>query len=357
MHDESDYNRKSEFKIFKQTIPYGHFTWNDQSIRHLEAKKVNLTDLMKCVSENDKIPIIDIDRALKLVKDKGPLEFLGTGEECSFTKKDCVKGVPSALVLRIAQKKGLDLNDLDFVFGGSTLGVLAERHLPPKSWNDKELAIFIVQRIRGIISVRKFPNYTWRVNAIGAQFETLMIDGQFDSEDNPNRHENITLLNIADAELQNKFSVLCFAEIDGHVMDLPEHNITPDSIKSPQICEMKVVNLKYSACELPLQMISNNSTILLHGEKQKTGKKFFLADIKKYDREVIIGRYHSESIKARENNILYCLKQLKNHSKNLKENKVYLLSFNNEELQIKKPASNDFDDCQIRSEVVNSLFS
>ena len=117
LHDESDYNRKSEFKIFKQTIPYGHFTWNDQSIRHLEAKKVNLTDLMKCVSENDKIPIIDIDRALKLVKDKGPLEFLGAGEECGFTKKDCVKGVPSALVLRIAQKKGLDLNDLDFVFG------------------------------------------------------------------------------------------------------------------------------------------------------------------------------------------------------------------------------------------------
>ena len=70
----------------------------------------------------------------------------------------------------IAQNKGLDLNNLHFLFGGPILGVLGERMVPIQ-FDCKEPWVIIIQRIRGVLSVRKYPNYTWKENEIGKQFE------------------------------------------------------------------------------------------------------------------------------------------------------------------------------------------
>ena len=191
----------AKFGIFKETIPCGQFTWNNQKIRKLEAKKLDVADLKACINDLKDIPKMNIDRAVKLLEDNETVEFLDEGVECKIEGENSIKGIPSALVINIAKNSGLAVSHLDFVFGGSVLGVLAKKRI--QSGN-----IFTVQRYGDIISVRRFSNYAWKTNEIGTQFERLIIDGKLDSIDDNDRNENLTKLRIADYDCKHEYSVL-----------------------------------------------------------------------------------------------------------------------------------------------------
>ena len=343
-------SQASQFEIFKEIKSYGHFTWNDYSIKELDATKVEVENLMACVGDQS-IPTIDFDRASKMLENNSSLEFLDEGRECPPWRKKSVRGVPSALVLSIAQKRAVDPEGLDFVFGGPTLSILAVRVIPSKIQ-------LIVQRVRGLLSVRKFANYTWRENEIGTQFETLMTDGKLDYKDDSLRHENLTLLQVSDKDCNDKYSILCFAEIDGEILSSSENNkVTTKSFNSSITCEIKTSKPVYWNCKLPLQMISNNSQKLIYGDKEKNEKdKYVLKNIIELDRDDVIGRNHITKIRRKERNILLSLKELKEKSKSLEENKVYLLKFDNKKL-ILEAAGPEHDDCQIRPDIINALLS
>ena len=360
-HNEE--SRKSEFQIFKEIISYGHFIWNDQSIRKYEAADVEVEDLMRCVDDSQDIPVINVDRALEMVKRNGSLEFLEEGKEVGFGKEKCIRGIPSALVLDIAQNKGLDLNDLDFLFGGPILGVLGERMVPIEDYHNQSWVI-IVQRFRGVLSVRRYPNYTWKENVIGKQLESLIIDGKLEFEDSTERNENLTLLKVSDTDGKNNYSILCVAEIDGQIKPSMnnKHNKKSfqNSLNSQSICEIKSTNPRYWGCKLPLQMISNNSKKLIYGQKEKLQNdksKCKLTNILEIERDAIIGRNHASKIKTNEENILHCLKELKKKRSSFEENKIYLLKFDEKMLIIEDPLGHEYDDCQIKPEIVNSLLS
>ena len=249
-------------------------------------------------------------------------------------------------MLNTALNRGQCLGEIDFVFGGSTLNILQQRKIP-KSWS------CIVQRFKNTLSVRRFPNYRWKEYEIGKQLENLLIDGNLHVKDDNERYENLTMLKVEDADRRCTFSILCFAEIDG-LLKL-------DSSSPPIPCEIKCLNPKYWGCKVPLQMISNNSQKLIYGEKErhiedKERIKFRLTDIKEFDRDEIIARQSVSKIREREGNILYCLNELNRIKSTLEEHKVHLLNFIDGNISVEL-AGREFDDCQIRPDVVNGLLS
>ena len=353
MRDEHKYKKQSNvarFNIFKEIIPCGHFIWNDQNVHGIDAKNIDITDLKACIDYHKEIPIINVDRATKRFENGNTLEFLDEGRLCKIEGKNSVKGVPCALVMNIAKSFGLSLTDMDFVFGGSVLGVLGERKI-------RSGCYFIVQRYNRILAIRRYSNYTWKENGIGTQFERFMIDGKIESMDDNNRNENLTHLRISDIDCNHNYSILCFAEIDGQILQPSEDYASfSKHDKIPIICELKTQNPKYWGCNLPLQMISNNSNKLIYGEKTKNRRgKWKLLNIHEYDRDDIIGRKETTKVRNTEENILYCLKALKDVSSSLDEYKVHLLQFNCGKLLLEKPTTQEYDDCQLRSDVVDSL--
>jgi len=344
--------RKMEFQIFKETTSLGHFKWNDKTISGLEAGEVNVEDLNSCVHDFQNIPLINADHATKILENDGPLEFLDEGKEIKRPIKNSVKGVPSALGMKIAKTLGLSLNDLDFTFGGCVLGVLGEKKIQP----GRNL---IVQRFNGTLSVRNYSNYTWKENEIGSQFESFIINGKFYSKDDNNHIENLTYFKVANSDCKHNYSILCMAEIDGQAVQ-PSNNYTSSSSskssESPIICELKCSNPKFWGCKVPLQMISNNSKKLIYGEKRKIDNgKFKLVKIHEFDIHEVIRRNNIAEIRETEENILYCLKKLKDMASTLEENKVYLLKFDRGTLTLERPAGHEYDNSQIRKAVVNSL--
>ena len=124
----------------------------------------------------------------------------------------------------------------------------------------------------------------------------------------------------------------------------------------PVLCELKVSNPNYWDCRLPLQMVSNNSTKLIYGVKRpRNNGRYQLSHIHEADRDEIIERFNISKIRETEDNILHCLKVLKDISSSLPENKVYLLSFDGGELKLEVPTDQKYDNCQLRPEVVDSL--
>ena len=72
-------------------------------------------------------------------------------------------------------------------------------------------------------------------------------------------------------------------------------------------------------------------------EVGKKDQKYVLTKIEVIDRQEIIGKYHPLKIQEMEENILYCLKELKDRSSSLEENKVYVLKFENKMLSLEIP--------------------
>ena len=77
-------------EIFKEIVPYGHFTWNDQNIRGFCAKNVKITDLRACIRYDKEVPIINVDRATKRLENGNTLEFLDEGRSCKIKGKNSV---------------------------------------------------------------------------------------------------------------------------------------------------------------------------------------------------------------------------------------------------------------------------
>ena len=67
----------------------------------------------------------------------------------------------------VAISRGLNLQDIDFVLGGSSLNCLATRKIQK---GDK----YAVQRIQGTLVVSKHKHYVTDYSAPGFQFERLM---------------------------------------------------------------------------------------------------------------------------------------------------------------------------------------
>ena len=98
---------------------------------------------------------------LNLAKAKVPVQFTNPKPQYLTNRFPNDPGVAASLAAAAA--RGMDLGDVDFVFGGSTLNVLSSLATDNK--------VYLVQRIGKVIAVIKHSEYTSDLSARGFQFK------------------------------------------------------------------------------------------------------------------------------------------------------------------------------------------
>lgn len=137
------------------------------------------------------------------------------------------------------------MKDVDFIFGGSTLEMLAN-----KDASDP----FIATRVPGTnncIMVAKKKQYTFNKGELGYQFERYVTGGDMYDTSDFSVVEHLHLMKVGDDH-----TVLFRAEADA----IDENG---------DLVEIKASNPRYWGTKVMFQMISNGSATLCHGEKYR----------------------------------------------------------------------------------------
>ena len=113
---------------------FGYFSWNPHEERSVEKVEYPLQQLFT-VTVNDVMNSLEIGRVPPILQDisdvnkslvDGPVE-LGKGPRQFIDYSICPYVYPDAIPLFVAQQKGCKTEQIDFLFSGSTLGVLYHR--------------------------------------------------------------------------------------------------------------------------------------------------------------------------------------------------------------------------------------
>ena len=193
--------------------------------------------------------------------------------------------------LYIAVKKfGHDLSQIDFLFGGSTLNMFAEKCIPVDG--DTKL---IAQKCRNVIMVFKHKSYTMDYNLVGYQFERLVTGKPVEQRHDTTHHERLSLWRI------DGHNVMFCAEIDAI-----DHVGNPVEIKAsnPRQFERQM--------KVMFQMISSGSETLVMCER----RGITLNRIKTKTIYDLIALHPNEALHMAHNNILHCIKILKKKLEN-----------------------------------------
>jgi len=270
---------KSEFSIFSQVKDLGYFTWR------LEGSSKKIFN----VSTSDIQNGLDYHGMPSQVV---PIDVLQKKCPRSFAKKKS-KGWnnefpydPSYLVplhVALTQRK-LREEDVDFLFGGSTLNMLATQQISGCE--------YLAQKVPGtqILIVQKCHHYRQNLTDHGYQFERLVCGGEFRDEGDSTTAHHLQAMTIG-----GRHKVLFSAECDGI-----------DEEGNP--VEIKCSNPKNWSTKVAFQMISNGSLSLYAGSKNKTS----LTSVKKLHvlKVMKTGIPQKKRLKQLEENILSGLRVL-----------------------------------------------
>ena len=141
-------------------------------------------------------------------------------------------------VISSLRSLGIDMKDIDFIFGGSTLNMLATRSI------DKGTE-YIAQRIAGgPLVVTKLKDYVQDFSNIGFQFEKFVTGHSMFEPDNKIRTESVHIMKV------KGYKILFAAECDA-----VDENYVPVEIKTQTNAGTKLM----------WQLISSNSSKVIYG--------------------------------------------------------------------------------------------
>ena len=218
----------------------GSYCWDPEGLLEKSTRDITVSDVQHGLRNSDRRPkqILDpesISLPCRLINSRNlrPQEV-----PSKFPFK---AGFLPALVM--AQRRGLDLQQVDFVLGGSGAAMLAKRSI-------KEGTKYLVQRVpgSGALVVGKTKVYTQDFSTFGFQFERLVTGEPLDGLHDLEQHEAIQLVDVGG------FRVLFVAEIDA-----------VDAAGMP--VEIKSGNPKYFGIDLALQMLSSGASMLLRADR------------------------------------------------------------------------------------------
>jgi len=171
--------------------------------------------------------------------------------------------------LFVALQRGMILEEVDFVFGGSSLEFLAQRKNPEGS------AVYLTQRVQNVILLVKNDSYIQNYADIGFQFERLVTGANIEDKHDIIKHENLRVMQIG------SFKILFSAEVDA----IDEYG---------QCVEIKSGNPRYFGTKVMFQMISSGSNTLVQADKRGTT----VVNIQTKSINTVIGE-HSQSLRNR----------------------------------------------------------
>jgi hypothetical protein len=235
---------ESVFSIFTSTLDLGYFSWTPSG-GYKKLYNVKSGDILKGI---DYLGRPNQVLAINELCTKCPWKF---SKSKSQSRKNVFPYDPSYLVpLHVAAKdRNVNLEKVDFLFGGSTLYMLATQNITSG-------CAFYAQLVPGtnILLVQKQQSYNQNLSDPGFQFERLVC-GHYQQEDKGDygTSHHLQILSIA-----NRYKILVSAECDG-----------VDKDNNPVEIKCKVKNKKTDE-KTVFQMISSGSLSLYVGTKTKT---------------------------------------------------------------------------------------
>lgn len=248
------------FRIFECITDKGYFAWTPlPPAQRAGTSYVSLSN----VNNSDQLMIskyLDLDgKPDTLVSSSSirtPKIFLSSFGPHEH-KNEFPHGKLDIICLHVATKyRGIDFDkdDINFVFGGSTLEMLAR-------CDDSDP--YMVIRIPGTsktILVSKNKDYVKNLSDVGFQFERLMTGRAMDAASSDwSTVEHLHVMNVG------TFRVLFHAETDAVVTEETDSSDNDNDVP----VEIKASNPRYWGTKVMFQMISNGSTKLCHGIKSR----------------------------------------------------------------------------------------
>mmetsp|Transcript_40998 Transcript_40998/g.66243 ORF Transcript_40998/g.66243 Transcript_40998/m.66243 type:complete len:360 (+) Transcript_40998:78-1157(+) len=275
----------ASLSAFKSVTDLGIYCWNPAGIPTRRSfQDVTVEDVLKGVREPDHaLPdqIVSID-SLKL-----PISFLDLRPQPveNVFPYDAGYIVP----LFKAVQHGLKLEDIDFLLGGSSLSVLAQKE-PIE--NDTK---YITQRCPGtdVILMCKHKAYTQNYAEPGFQFERLLTGRKMGDSHDLRKFEKLHVMSVG------TYKVLFSADVDA-VDDAGE------------AVEMKTGNPRYFGMKVMFQMMSSQSKTLIQAEKNTRRRPPSITSIRKRSLQDMMSEHGVEALARAQNNILEGLTELKN---------------------------------------------
>lgn len=302
---EAELEKTGFRKIFKPIDDHGYYSWRPTG---LYKSMSNLT------STTEVTDFIELDSKPKSLLPLSQLRF-------PFTCRDLVAhehankypyGSTYMASLHVAAKyRGVDFDKIDFVFGGSTLQMLASHDTTDP---------FMVARIplTNTILVVKCKEYIQNYSDFGFQFERFVTDEKISSQDTGiNWVEHLHTVQVL-----GKYCVLFCAEVDA----LLDH----------EPVEITASNSKYWGTRIVFQMISNGSPMLCHGIKQRGAiMNVELLQLSKIARDAIANANYKILI----NNIRRGMEHLQEQMAKAEDGRVFKVTFSGRNLRLESSAT------------------
>jgi len=282
------------FRIFECLSDKGYFSWNPSN----DAPYINLQSVQSV--KDLSLSYLDVngtpETLVKISTIRTPTRFLTL--DPNEHKSEYPHSKNDIIALHVAAKyRGINFSNIDFVFGGSTLEMLATCDA-----SEPYMLTCIPGTDSVLISKRK--DYIKNSADIGFQFERLMTGNRMDDTSLNESVDHMHIMNIG------SHRVLFRAETDA-IMD-----------GSP--VEIKASNPRYWGSKVMFQMISSGSTKLCHGEK---GRGSLTRVEMKSLHLVAETALASSNIKTLERNILNSMESIQAQMKSATPGDVFKVSF------------------------------
>lgn len=242
--------RIGSFAAFEPIRQVGIFCWDPTGLQEKDFRDVTTVDILQGLHQQETQP----DRLVPLNSVHPPMLFPNLPPQPASNRFPFEPGyfVP----LYVAKARGVDLQSVDFILGGSALHMLANKDMADEHK-------YLIQRCptTNIIALSKSNIYSTNYADFGFVFERLMTGRALDDKRDPRHFESLQLIKVAG------YTVLFSSEIDavdgsGVPVEL-RSCYKPASKRSPH-CP-KVIHKKLKTL---FQMLSSGSKTLVVGDRR-----------------------------------------------------------------------------------------
>ena len=194
---------KKALNAFSTIRDFGTYVWKpgspsrDELKSHGEATANDILHRIDTGNNPTDVPVLNLKNV------RLPVKFLTSRTQFLTNRFPNDAGVAASIAA--ATSRGLNLDDVDFIFGGSTLSMLSERSTADN--------VYLVQRVGQTIAVGKHSEYTSDLMARGFQFERLVTGEKMAAHASENRVLSMQLALVGD------FRVFFHAELDAVDVD------------------------------------------------------------------------------------------------------------------------------------------
>uniref|UniRef100_A0A7R9ZMZ6 Decapping nuclease n=1 Tax=Craspedostauros australis TaxID=1486917 RepID=A0A7R9ZMZ6_9STRA len=326
------------FTIFEEIYELGFFGWQpgfmpgDVTLDNLKSAK----HIVECVDEDQMPPeIVETEK----LNANLPTRFLTLPPQEHANRFPYNKFDIASLYVAKA-KRGVDLDTVDFMFGGSTLEFLANKKNPEKPG---AFYAAVLVPSTNIVMVKKVDDYIQNYADPGFQFSRLVTGRRF---------EDVEYVDYMFEHMQT-------IQMDGHKVFFKGES---DAIHKPDggTCvpvETKANNPWFWGTKVMFQLISNGSSLMIHGKKGRGG---YLNHVRPYTlKEMCETSTKDVSISSLEQNLRDCLNTLRDAKESvLADGSVHVIHFANNEMQLRKYQGKDQEKIALfpNEEVCKELF-